>query len=80
MIGRIMAVSYTHLDVYKRQIHSSPRGSLAPGANRLSGRSISADKLPGFCLSPSGTGFDGHTHGQAVSYTHLDVYKRQTKS
>ena len=57
------AVSYTHLDVYKRQ----PRGR-----PRLAGRGC--DRFPGSGCGrlprwPNGPG--------AVSYTHLDVYKRQ---
>jgi len=30
--GRIKPVSYTHLDVYKRQVHALPEGPLGPGA------------------------------------------------
>ena len=76
-----MAVSYTHLDVYKRQQvpHARQSGKgLFPSAH---GHAQPGDlgKSPGhkggFCVVAT-------THavaatGTAVSYTHLDVYKRQ---
>ena len=78
-------VSYTHLDVYKRQIYGGgkqiSRSGAAPSA-------IASLYQPGFLgwipneydlpkegptsLSPDGSQGEG-----AVSYTHLDVYKRQ---
>ena len=56
------AVSYTHLDVYKRQLyytllHNKYKKSAA-SKNKLSFRTLAG-------VNP-------------VSYTHLDVYKRQT--
>ena len=66
----IGAVSYTHLDVYKRQGQASldehphvprPAGALAGGA-------VGGDIAEVALLAPY----------TAVSYTHLDVYKRQT--
>ena len=40
----IVAVSYTHLDVYKRQVHTSAPIT-APGAAPLKSRLIAAAKL-----------------------------------
>ena len=61
-----MPVSYTHLDVYKRQL---VQVSVQPGdafgfwgCRQCPTQRIFADHFP---------------HAQAVSYTHLDVYKRQ---
>ena len=61
-------VSYTHLDVYKRQTLLSARISGAEGA--LS--SVSSRLFP-FMLMP----YLQSLSTAAVSYTHLDVYKRQ---
>ena len=59
-----MSVSYTHLDVYKRQVLDWTDHIKKLGANAI-------------YFSPV---FESDTHGyntRAVSYTHLDVYKRQ---
>ena len=56
-----MSVSYTHLDVYKRQVRE------LIGAGSLFGHQI----LP---LADAAAGKAGY---EPVSYTHLDVYKRQ---
>ena len=73
---KIIAVSYTHLDVYKRQILFIPNKTAA------------ALELPpaipaatGMCLfktilTPPGS-LNSSISMAAVSYTHLDVYKRQ---
>ena len=82
-----MAVSYTHLDVYKRQEFSDARAIAAllgegPGETRLFYCDPRRSDQKGACernhveirkLLPKGSGlrFD------PVSYTHLDVYKRQ---
>ena len=64
-------VSYTHLDVYKRQ--------LASGAPLFSGiitgivGGLVVSMLSGSALSVSGPA------AGSVSYTHLDVYKRQVQ-
>ena len=67
-------VSYTHLDVYKRQ----DQGGVAKRAdNREIGFVLpvgTLESLPAHLRRP---GFAGDSF-QAVSYTHLDVYKRQT--
>ena len=60
-------VSYTHLDVYKRQL-------LARTAGTDSGHSFF-----GKSDVSSGAGLVRHQCGP-VSYTHLDVYKRQSLS
>ena len=64
-------VSYTHLDVYKRQLQSPPRHGqqlqLARGVHGLVRRQPHQFKrLAQVCFGP-------------VSYTHLDVYKRQVQ-
>ena len=69
-----MPVSYTHLDVYKRQLYDS-------GA--------SSEELDQFCRGTVAAARDGIIERGAfsagmisgpVSYTHLDVYKRQCLS
>ena len=82
-------VSYTHLDVYKRQVHPEERDPGAPELAPLEGqearpkgfdvddlppRSIPAQVSPG-SQRRSAEGFVNRI--VAVSYTHLDVYKRQ---
>ena len=66
-------VSYTHLDVYKRQVYTQPdrpagrgRGMTASPVKR------EATRLGIPVLQPESL------RGEPVSYTHLDVYKRQT--
>ena len=59
-------VSYTHLDVYKRQSHGTAAGT---GKGRTAGRRIHS--------GGRGTERVKYRH-VPVSYTHLDVYKRQT--
>ena len=64
-----VAVSYTHLDVYKRQVYTSAgiNELLLAGEKRMAfGANFNANIL--FC----GAGSD-----YTVSYTHLEVYKRQ---
>ena len=60
--GKLEPVSYTHLDVYKRQVVVTL--SIAGGLKVF-------DII--YVITNGGPGFDT----QAVSYTHLDVYKRQ---
>ena len=59
---RVVAVSYTHLDVYKRQPLYRPLLDL---------RARRQDYRPGRLDHPA-------AHPDPVSYTHLDVYKRQS--
>ena len=63
----VFPVSYTHLDVYKRQLYANlvrqSRAALEKeGAGELMTKTIS----------------DVDDCVEAVSYTHLDVYKRQS--
>ena len=62
---RSSAVSYTHLDVYKRQRMDDETGDPLPGDRRLAPIPV------GFTVRSGGTQWP-------VSYTHLDVYKRQS--
>ena len=64
----ILSVSYTHLDVYKRQIHSK---ELSPDQKVTI--STRAWKVP----PGSSKMFLEPGSKVSVSYTHLDVYKRQ---
>ena len=80
------AVSYTHLDVYKRQIQTRIRTVLLMAVQNkadyiLLNSSNKSENALGLCtlygdtagaFSPTG---DLYT----VSYTHLDVYKRQRR-
>ena len=54
-------VSYTHLDVYKRQVYDIPMAINKATADFMLNSSLMSDT---------------YDH-EAVSYTHLDVYKRQ---
>ena len=58
----IAAVSYTHLDVYKRQVHA-----MAEQLMKLLKKDLVVYLSDGNTLKEP----------TAVSYTHLDVYKRQ---
>ena len=58
------SVSYTHLDVYKRQLYAyTYSGAYKVGKENVLG-SLECGKLADIVV-------------WAVSYTHLDVYKRQ---
>ena len=69
IVRRFKTVSYTHLDVYKRQ----NAGSVVRAIKRLKckERGDSVVELDNFKSTLQGY--------KAVSYTHLDVYKRQGK-
>ena len=72
-----MSVSYTHLGVYKRQ----PTGSDKNQGFALSNNRWATDLQVGYIrkLSNNWTvDLIGETEFYPVSYTHLDVYKRQT--
>ena len=98
------AVSYTHLDVYKRQAEGMLRECIARGADRcvlISGRefggsdTFATSQIIAAGVNKVGVGpedivlcgrqaIDGDTAQvgpqiaeKPVSYTHLDVYKRQ---
>ena len=64
--GRIYAVSYTHLDVYKRQAD----GDVIDFTAKL------FDLSPKEAAEKLAQDF-GLIYDSPVSYTHLDVYKRQ---
>ncbi len=69
------SVSYTHLDVYKRQSSSLTRARIASDrGNAHECRNLATIELAQFrqLSNQAGTG--------SVSYTHLDVYKRQSSS
>ena len=77
-------VSYTHLDVYKRQtsscflthlIDSAVSITLQPDTGVSKRLSAAAQEI----LFNSGNEISWRTVSIAVSYTHLDVYKRQVK-
>ena len=61
---RVQTVSYTHLDVYKRQLQA---GAFNYTLNR--------DSDEDWYLRS-----ENAYRAEAVSYTHLDVYKRQAQS
>ena len=67
----IAAVSYTHLDVYKRQDYGNRLNCPRPGHSDYTAyvKYNASNDIRG----------GGHFSGRltAVSYTHLDVYKRQ---
>ena len=65
----VVAVSYTHLDVYKRQ-------SIQYENNTISIKVIGIYTV---INTPKTQVSDGY-YKEAVSYTHLDVYKRQKYS
>ena len=69
-VGNCKAVSYTHLDVYKRQV----RRHLRPVGRFLRHRS-SRISVPVWMLFLQASCREDAPI--AVSYTHLDVYKRQ---
>ena len=60
-------VSYTHLDVYKRQ--APDQQAITEEATEYFNQMMDGDFETFFNALPQGV--------QAVSYTHLDVYKRQ---
>ena len=64
----IIAVSYTHLDVYKRQVVFCN----APEDNPFMAGAFHGPGEPDCVINVGVSG-----PGVAVSYTHLDVYKRQ---
>ena len=81
-----MSVSYTHLDVYKRQVLAHPEGyevmddvmevakenaEKSSGSFRVTNSMEDAFKDADIVYPKSWAPF------KAVSYTHLDVYKRQ---
>ena len=95
-MGKLEPVSYTHLDVYKRQalsndidmIWSGARTSANPFAVQEIADSLEGVDIPVLIKNPVNPDLDLwigaieriHNAGiRTVSYTHLDVYKRQTQ-
>ena len=87
ILSGIVPVSYTHLDVYKRQVYSTGNESL----ERLNIKLVQTPQaflssilLPAFNIDYKEKFTDEASVVEAfgmkvpVSYTHLDVYKRQT--
>ena len=83
-----MAVSYTHLDVYKRQVKGheislpsgtnfSNSGTFDPGVEVGTMLVKNSFKMDGGTLQFNLNGIVEKTGYDSVSYTHLDVYKRQ---
>ena len=67
-------VSYTHLDVYKRQVAQLRKG----GTERIPELSGNTDYPPR--VFPDKSAHKGAWTDVSVSYTHLDVYKRQVEN
>ena len=86
-----MAVSYTHLDVYKRQVgyvytkYITAGNKVIDASNIDESNTVSLDvkatAYAGDTITSTGTvpteGTTIAVDPSAVSYTHLDVYKRQ---
>ena len=68
--GVYPAVSYTHLDVYKRQIWGN-------SALMVSMVNISSDRIASAFSNFRIAQVSDLHNAESVSYTHLDVYKRQ---
>ena len=66
-------VSYTHLDVYKRQVGDGGTGILVLDHQHA------VDHLVGDALVAVSGDDDIELRAGTVSYTHLDVYKRQVR-
>ena len=78
MILRLCAVSYTHLDVYKRQNKNNLGILKNIPTSILSKLNISHSFLATNNDSEIEVSIiSGASTSEAVSYTHLDVYKRQ---
>ena len=72
---RALAVSYTHLDVYKRQVVDYDDGITLGGMELATARQL--DSLGRDVRQSSATAEAAAQTAGPVSYTHLDVYKRQ---
>ena len=73
-----MTVSYTHLDVYKRQVG---RGNGPEHLRRHEPEQLALARRQVVKLAVRGThGGNERVVVGAVSYTHLDVYKRQPQA
>ena len=70
-MSRVLPVSYTHLDVYKRQVCVHDLNMRYTDCSRFAGLAHCVKVAINYVLVFSSSVLD------AVSYTHLDVYKRQ---
>ena len=77
----VRPVSYTHLDVYKRQTALTQRRRVRDGGLRVVNRfqqgrvkTVPAEEAPANYVPAAAV------IRRAVSYTHLDVYKRQVRT
>ena len=78
----IMAVSYTHLDVYKRQvcILSCLKSVSFHSVTKVTFSELTDKEIDYYITKFKPWDKAGAYGIQAVSYTHLDVYKRQISS
>ena len=74
-INSIIAVSYTHLDVYKRQV-IGPTGTLT-SLQPLTYCVVKCHIVQEVTLLMNSMDSTVRIRTESVSYTHLDVYKRQ---
>ena len=73
-MGTLIPVSYTHLDVYKRQLFRSDKSYLGNKSMRVySDEALSSKVFIQFIALI----LRSRIYIASVSYTHLDVYKRQ---
>ena len=70
-MGKLATVSYTHLDVYKRQLHN---GAILQGGGGLVGCDLGNFRI---VVVEAALELIIPAPDVPVSYTHLDVYKRQ---
>ena len=82
VLSSFVPVSYTHLDVYKRQIleivHANKTADFITVGEELDRRKR-LDAVGGLAYITSLANESVSYNVEAVSYTHLDVYKRQAK-
>ena len=74
------AVSDTHLDVYKRQLQYNEilvAACAAAGIAAFTGEGTNPKVMEGATAAIAASGGAGIPTVKPVSYTHLDVYKRQ---
>ena len=76
-VRTLQSVSYTHLDVYKRQGAASPPTIVFHGTADTTVHPGNADHVLDAGEDLSVQVHPAHDDPRPVSYTHLDVYKRQ---
>ena len=77
MLCATMPVSYTHLDVYKRQGHADFGGEVERVLKMVDGVILLVDAFEG-AMPQTKFVLKKALELDPVSYTHLDVYKRQS--